>query len=194
MGMQAHAMWKDPWGAGAGITPWGRGMRPSERAVGPGPDPMTGPAKVATRRSHTTGEARGAADETGEALRAALACANDKLYRRSSAAMTSSTRDPSARPRDSPTTPNPTSYLTDTDGSGDLQPFAAVALPLFAEAADKIAAYARKRGHAVQTIWLCSRRKTLQQAMPVHATPTCPSRCTTAAQTRGTCTLPKSVS
>jgi len=78
MGMQAHAMCKDPWGAGAGITPWGSGMRPSERAVGPGPDPMTGPAKVATKRGHTTGEARGAADETGEALRAALACTNDE--------------------------------------------------------------------------------------------------------------------
>jgi len=78
LGMQAHAMCKDPWGAGAGITPWGSGMRPSERAISPGPDPMTGPAKVATKRGHTTGEARGAADETGEALRAALACTNDE--------------------------------------------------------------------------------------------------------------------
>ena len=107
MGMQAHAMCKDPWGAGAGITPWGSGMRPSERAVGPGPDPMTGPAKVATKRGHTTGEARGAADETGEALRAALACTNDKIYKKSSAAMTSVTRTQPTRPGDSPTTPNP---------------------------------------------------------------------------------------
>ena len=120
MGMQAHAMCKDPWGAGAGITPWGSGMRPSERAVGPGPDPMTGPAKVATKRGHTTGEARGAADETGEALRAALACTNDKIYKKSSAAMTSVTRTQPTRPGDSPTTPNPTSHLTDTEGSGDL--------------------------------------------------------------------------
>ena len=48
---------------------------------------MTGPAKVATKRGHTTGEARGAADETGEALRAALACTNDKSYDRSSEAI-----------------------------------------------------------------------------------------------------------